>query len=694
MENVLNLVTESEVSKTSILKVNNGLQSTIAAAGAWLLDQQLSDGHWCAELESNATITAEYVFMKQALGLNLNDHSKKVIQYFSKTQKSDGSWGIAWNHAGDVSTTVEVYLALRILGHELSSNEMVKAKEYILKEGGIAKVRIFTRINLACFGLFPWSAIPVIPPEFIFLPPQSPVNIYSLSSWARSTMVPLFIIFHHKPIFALPNGKSSNNKWLDHLWLDPSQKDIPYCEPWMDVLRNEGVGYKSFFTAADTLLKKVENIRFHPNVKKLKSVLQKIADSSAPLKPIFSKASLRKTAVEQCEDWILERQEESGDWAGIFPPMVNGVIALYLNGHDLSAPCLKKGLEAIERFAIDDSLGFRVQACVSPVWDTVLSMIGLIDCGFEANSPRMVQARKWIENEQLIVPYGDWRVYNPDGPPGGWAFEYENSWYPDVDDTAAVVIALLKQQPDSKSSQVVRDAVAWLVSMQNKDGGWAAFDKENDKQFLNQIPFSDMESLCDPSSPDVTGRVLEAFGILDDPSLRDVCAKGIEYLRNSQERQGSWFGRWGVNYIYGTSNVLCSLHRQGYSLEEPMIQKAVQWLLSKQNPDGGWGESLESYKDKNKMGEGVSTASQTAWALMGLLCFSNPTDDTIQNGITWLTHHQIKSGEEAGTWEENEFTGTGFPNHFYLRYHYYRHFFPMMALGRYAKQVSQNVQSH
>ena len=660
--------------------------NTAELAKAWAFSVQKEDGHWCAELESNATITSEYVMMSQALGVSLEPKKADLIKYFKGNQKENGSWGIAFNYPGDVSTTVECYFALRLLGLERTDSTMKKAEEYIHAEGGIEKVRIFTRINLAVFGLFPWNAIPVIPAEFILLPPESPVNIYSLSSWARSTMVPLFIIFHHKPIFTLPNGKSENNDWLDHLWLNPTKKEIPYTASWMDVLKKDPISYKSFFTAADEFLKFTEKARARAKEFRL---LDKIKKTVSPYIGDIADFSLREYAVEKCEEWILERQEKSGDWAGIFPPMVNGVIALSLNGHAINSPAVAKGLEAIERFAIHDKEGFRVQACVSPVWDTVLMMRGLMDCGADSQSKTMLDARTWIENEQITENYGDWKVYNPNGVSGGWAFEYENTWYPDVDDTAAVLITLLKQNPQSTKDDVVTRAAQWIVSMQNRDGGWAAFDLNNDKLFLNQIPFSDMDSLCDPSSPDVAGRVLEAFGILNDPSFKYSIDKGVEYIRKTQEKEGCWFGRWGVNYIYGTSNVLCGLAEQKIHASEPMICRAIEWLKSKQNEDGGWGEKLESYADRELMGIGPSTASQTAWALMGLLAYLPADDLAIQKGIQWLCETQNTSGEFKGAWNEKEFTGTGFPNHFYLRYHYYRHIFPLMALGRYIKKKSQ-----
>lgn len=686
---------------------SDGLYEAVAIAsqraGNWLFTQQKADGHWVAELESNSTITAEYVFMCQGLGINIPGEKKeKIIRYFLKHQKNDGSWGIAWNHEGDVSTTVEVYLALRLLGFNIDTKEMERAQKYVLHHGGIAKVRIFTRINLACFGLFPWDAIPVVPAEFILMPARAPINIYRLSSWARSTMVPLFITLHHKPIFALPNGRSANNGWLDHLWVDAGSKNIPYSAKMREILKKEGLSARSFFVAADKALRTAgkaknfaENVHYSRITKGVATVFVKRAFKKFPWVMAASIVlpkdfSLRDYALKKSEEWILRHQEEDGDWAGIFPPMVNGVIALCLNGHGLDSPPVKKGLQAIERFGIDDEEGFRIQACVSPVWDTVLSLIGFLDCGFDAHDSRFTKAVNWVRNEQILVDHGDWKVYNPKGKSGGWAFEYKNTWYPDVDDTAAVVIAMLKQDPSSAEGPTVRRAVEWMVSMQNKDGGWAAFDKENNKTYMNEIPFSDMDSLCDPSTPDVTGRVLEALGILNDPQFDEVVRRGMAYLRKTQEMQGSWYGRWGVNYIYGTSNVLCALARLSRHLpkNDEMVVKGVEWLRNKQNADGGWGESLESYRDKNLMGEGPSTASQTAWALMGLLAFSKVAgskDRNILAGTQWLVDRQTKDG----FWDEPEFTGTGFPNHFYLRYHFYRHYFPMMALGRF---LSSHVQ--
>ncbi|HVI96268.1 MAG TPA: squalene--hopene cyclase [Anaeromyxobacter sp.] len=643
------------------------LEAARAAAGAAQehLYRIRRGEHWVAELESNVTITAEYVFLRQALGLDLAPRRDGIVRYLSAHQRSDGSWGIGHGLRGDVSTTAESYLALRLLGVPEDDPRLRRAEAFIRGEGGLAKVRVFTRIHLALFGLFPWDAVPAVPPEVIYLPAWSPVNIYRLASWARSTMVPLFLVFHHRPVFALPNGRSETNGWLDHLWLNPADKHVAYREPVWDTLRRHGAGWKALFNASDVLLRAHDRAR-----------------GAAPL------ASLRKRAVAACERWVLDHEEASGDWGGIFPPMFNGVLSLRLQGYALDSDPVRRGLEAIERFSIDDAEGFRIEACQSPVWDTILALIGLVDAGADPKDEKLVAARRWVEAKQLTNPWGDWRVYAPDATPGGYSFEYSNSWYPDVDDTAAVVIGQLKQDPASRDGEPVRHAVEWMLGMQNRDGGWGAFDVNNDALFLNEIPFSDMDSLCDPSSPDVTGRVLEALGILGDRRHGAACRRALRYLRRSQEKEGSWFGRWGVNYVYGTSNVLNGLARQGIPADDPMVVRALRWLDEVQNEDGGFGEGLDSYADRARMGLGPSTASQTAWGVMGLLAYRGPDDEAVRRGIAWLVEHQVVDGG-AGTWREEAFTGTGFPRHFYLRYHLYRHYFPLMALGRFCEQAGR-----
>ncbi len=664
----------------------------IGRATEFLMACQREDHHWCAELESNATITAEYVFLRQLLGLGFGSRTDRIARYLMKQQNHNGSWGIARHWDGDVSTSVEVYLALRILGVSPLHPTLLSAERYIRLQGGVRKVRVFTRIFLAMFGLIPWSSVPGLPAEFMLLSTQAPVNVYSLSSWARGTTVPLLVIYHHKPIYGLPNGRMKNNPWLDHLWLDPTRKNVPSSdaagESWISWL-DPRPSWKKLFGTAEFLFRIYETRKIH---------------------------ALRRRALDACINWIIERQEPTGDWAGIFPPMINSVIALTLEGFDVDSDPVKRGLQAIEKFSWEDADGLRIQACTSPVWDTVLSVIGLVDSGFPQKSPEMEGAVKWVLEKQVLTDRGDWKVGCPGLAPGGWSFEYVNSWYPDVDDTAAVLLALLKQDLNSVHSPPIKRGLNWLLGMQNSDGGWAAFDVDNDNQFLNEISFSDMESLCDPSSPDVTGRVLEVFGLWleehkvlsESPELAApmemACRRGVEYLRRTQEMEGSWFGRWGVNYIYGTSNVLCGISRLGLTRHDSMVQRALEWLKDVQNPDGGWGESLASYSDRKWMGKGTSTPSQTAWAILGLLGFLPASDPSILRGIRWLVDHQADAEPEwaleggipvpearGGTWVETQFTGTGFPNHFYLRYNLYRHYFPLMALGRFiqARQAQE-----
>jgi squalene-hopene/tetraprenyl-beta-curcumene cyclase len=495
-------------------------------------------------------------------------------------------------------------------------------------------------------------------------------------------MVPLFIIFHHRPLFALPNGKKADNDFLDHLWKNPSKKNLPYCDSVPSVFWGHGPSWRLLFTLADRALQVYEPRKL---------------------------GAVRKKALEKCTEYVLTRQEASGDWGGIFPPMLNGVLALHLQGFALDSEPMKRGLAALEAFGWEDEEGYRVQACVSPVWDTVLSTIALVDAGIEGADQRLKRAMDWVIDRQCNVDHGDWKVYRPNLVSGGWSFEYHNTWYPDVDDTAAVLLAILKQNPKALTSESVRRGVEWTLGMQNRDGGWGAFDVDNDKLFLNQIPFSDMDSLCDPSSPDVTGRVIEAFGLLlelaDDDAefsselrrrVEDSARRAVAYLRETQEPQGSWFGRWGVAYVYGTSNVLCGLARLRIAVDDPMVEAGLRWLKHVQSPTGGWGENLSAYADKRFMGRGEPTASQTAWALMGLLAYLPATDKAVDRGVRWLISHQVdakpiqayEGGEpvpvpKGATWDEPVATGTGFPNHFYLRYHLYRHYFPMMALGRY-----------
>jgi squalene-hopene/tetraprenyl-beta-curcumene cyclase len=634
------------------------------------------DGHWCGEIRSNVTITAEYVFLFQSLGREIPGGPEPLLNFILSQQNPDGSWGLAPDYPGDVSTSSEAYLALKMLGLPITAAPMRLATRFILSVGGVAKVRIFTRIFFAQFGLFPWDAVPQLPAEFFLLMTALPINIYSLASWARSTVIPMLIIRHHQKIYPIKTVDGPQDEFLDELWLDPSDKMVPYARSLADLWDTDFLTIA--FTIADKMLWGLRGMRYLPT---------------------------RCYARRQCVKWILSHQEKQGDWAGIVIPMYVSVQALLLEGYKFEDPEIQRGLQAIERFAIHDTQGKRMQPCVSPVWDTVLMMRALCDAGVSPSDLHLRHAAKWVKGRQNLGPEGDWRVYNPSLAAGGFSFEHYNTWYPDADDTAAAILALVKQNPFSINSSVISRAALWICGMQNNNGGWGAFDRNNDKLFLNKIPFSDMNALCDPSTADVTGHVLEAFALMMEiaaneyitPSLHDkileACEGAIWYLHQQQESTGAWFGRWGSNHIYGTSNVLCGL---AYFVKErvdvkDMVDDAIGWLRYMQNKDGGWGEGLDSYKDHRRAGIGPSTPSQTGWAVMSLLPYVDANDKAVQKGIEYLVHTQtdVDEGGVAASWPERLYTGTGFPEHFYFGYEYYRHYFPMMALGRWVNMMSE-----
>jgi len=640
-------------------------------AAEYAFDCMKDDGHYVAEVYSNATFTAEYIFLRQSLGLDLSADQGALRYWLLSQQNLDGSWGLAPGTKGDVSTTTEAYLALKILHVSPDTLVMHRAREFVVRNGGAAKVRIFTRIFLATFGLFPWDSVPQLPMELILMPSFSPINIYTLSSWARSTLIPILLVRYHQPVYSLPNGKSDNNDFLDELWVNPAKKDVAYAPTLWDLLNKKDF-VAITFTALDKVIGYLGGLRQFP---------------------------LRGYLRQHCLDWILEHQEESGDWAGYWPPMHGAVLALVLEGYSIEHPVVSHGLEAMERLTLDDSVGKRVQATVSPVWDTALMTIGLCDSGVVLSDSRLLKAVEWIKARQLQCETGDWRIYNPSLKPGGWSFEYNNTWYPDVDDTAVVVIGFLKQDPKCVGLPCISRAIEWILGMQNRDGGWAAFDMNNDQLFLNKIPFSDMDSLCDPSTADVTGRILECYGmILTNPynqlldsqlleRLRTASWRALKYLLSEQEDSGAWWGRWGINYVYGTSNVVCGLVNfcDDNQPVKTAALRAIQWLKSVQNADGGWGEGLDSYADQTQAGCGISTPSQTAWGLMALLAHIPSSEEAIERGVKYLISTQANQGTKGATWTDSAFTATGFPFCLYLQYSFYPHYFPMMALGRYVK---------
>ncbi|MEU6658011.1 squalene--hopene cyclase [Streptomyces sp. NPDC046821] len=608
-------------------------------ATEYLLDRQDAQGWWKGDLETNVTMDAEDLLLRQFLGIRDEATTRAAGLFIRGEQREDGSWATFFGGPGELSTTVEAYVALRLAGDAPGDPHMAKASAWVRERGGIAASRVFTRIWLALFGWWKWDDLPELPPELIYFPKWLPLNIYDFGCWARQTIVPLTIVSAKRPVRPAPFP-------LDELHTDP--RNPSPSKPLSSLASWDGA-----FERLD----------------KAMHLYRKVAPRR-----------LRRAAMNTAARWIIERQENDGCWGGIQPPAVYSVIALHLLGYDLQHPVMKAGLESLDRFAVWREDGARmIEACQSPVWDTCLAVIALADAGLPADHPGLVKAAEWMLREQIDRP-GDWSVRKPQLASGGWAFEFHNDNYPDIDDTAEVVLALRRvRHPDiARMEKAIGRGVRWNLGMQSKNGAWAAFDVDNTSPFPNRLPFCDFGEVIDPPSADVTGHVVEMLaveGLTHDPRTR----RGIDWLLAEQEPNGAWFGRWGVNYIYGTGSVLPALTAAGLPTSHPAIRRAADWLASVQNDDGGWGEDLRSYRYEDWKGHGASTASQTAWALMALLAAGERDSKEVERGVAFLTGTQLADG----TWDEPYFTGTGFPWDFSINYHLYRHVFPLTALGRY-----------
>ena len=622
----------------------------IAKSQNYLLSIQNRAGYWWAELESNVSITSEVVLLHKIWGTDRERPLHKVEAYLRSQQREHGGWELFYGDGGELSTTVEAYMALKLLGVPETDPAMLRAKTFILERGGISRTRIFTKIHLALIGCYSWRGIPSLPPWVMLLPEQFPFNIYELSSWARSSTVPLLIVLDRKPVFQVDPKIS-----LDELYAEGVANvryELTRQSDWTDI-----------FIALDDVFKFAENLNLVP---------------------------FREEGIKAAEKWILERQEVTGDWGGIIPAMLNSLLALRCLDYDVADPIVYRGLKAVDNFAIVTEDAYRMNCCISPVWDTAWAMRSLIDSGLPPDHPAIVQAGEWLLDKQ-ILDYGDWAVKNKQGKPGAWAFEFDNRFYPDVDDTAVVVMALAAAQlPNEPLKQAaIARAVNWIASMQCQEGGWGAFDMDNNQDWLNAIPYGDLKAMIDPNTADVTARVLEMLGLCTASMDADKKERGLAYLIREQEADGSWFGRWGVNYIYGTSGALSALALVAPQSHRHSIERGAAWLVGCQNSDGGWGETCRSYNDSALKGKGTSTASQTAWALIGLMAAGEATgkwaSDAIARGIDYL----IATQQPDGIWNESEFTGTGFPGHFYLKYHLYQQYFPLIALGRYQALLTQ-----
>jgi len=638
--------------------------ATLERARDHLLGLQDPGGWWQGELETNVTMDAEDLLLRHFLGIFTPELAAESAGWIRKQQREDGTWANFYGGPGDLSTTVEAYVALRLAGDATDTPHMKLAADWITENGGVTATRVFTRIWLALSGLWDWDELPVIPPEIIYLPSWFPLNIYDWGCWARQTMVALAVVASFKPSRPLPFGIDELHAHAPGL---PPKAGLH--DPW-----------SLFFNGLDKALHKVEH-------------------------RIPRRA--RQAALRRCAEWIIARQEADGCWGGIQPPWVYSLMGLHLLGFGLDHPIMKKGIEGIERFTIREDGTRRLEACQSPVWDTVLSMIALADAGLPPDHPALVRSADWVLREE-IWQRGDWQVRRPNTPAGGWAFEFDNDNYADTDDTAEVILALRRtasgsaapggqssrigglpapqsppgpQTPPDKVKGAIDRGLRWLEGMQCKDGGWGAFDADNTRELVNKLPFCDFGAVIDPPSADVTAHIVEAFAA-EGLARETACRRGVIWLLKNQEPDGSWFGRWGANYIYGTGAVVPALIAAGVGPGKPAIRRAVAWLRARQNADGGWGEDMRSYDDPAAWsGRGASTASQTAWALLALLAAGERDSETVERGIRWLAETQ----RPDGTWDEPQFTGTGFPRDFYLNYHLYRLAFPVSALGRYVR---------
>jgi squalene-hopene/tetraprenyl-beta-curcumene cyclase len=625
------------------------LRAGIDRARACLLGLQAADGHWCGELQGDTILESEYILLLAFLGRERDPRVAKLARYLLRQQVPEGGWSNYPGGPADLTVSVKAYFALKLAGHDPDTPALRRAREVIRSLGGAAGCNSFTKFYLALLGQLPYGNCPAVPPEMMLLPRWCYFHLYAMSSWTRTIVVPLSIFYAHKPVRRLPPEQG-----IAELFLQP-----PETPQWPHPPTARWLSWTNFFLALDQVFKWVEARGLGP---------------------------VRREALRRAEAWMRERFADSDGLGAIFPPMVYTVIVLRCLGEADDSPAMRWALKQLDDLILEDEETVRLQPCFSPVWDTALSLKALADSGASSH-PSVPRAVRWLLDREVRQP-GDWCVGNPGVEPGGWFFEYRNAFYPDTDDTAMVLMALARSGKAStpEARPAAERALTWLRSMQNRDGGWAAFDRDIDRQILTRVPFADHNAMLDPSCADITGRVLEALGDhgfrVGDPRVD----RGIAFLRRTQERAGCWLGRWGVNYLYGTWQVLEGLARVGFDLHDPMVRRAVDWLRSVQQAGGGWGESCRSYDDPSLAGQGPPTASQTAWALLGLLAAGEGNSPEVRRGIDFLLARQGADGN----WEEEQFTGTGFPRVFYLKYHLYRLYFPLMALARYARHKAKD----
>jgi squalene-hopene/tetraprenyl-beta-curcumene cyclase len=647
--NVIPLPSASPETAASYAPSSADLAEAISRAQRNLLRQQHPDGHWCGELLVDSTLCSDYVLFMHWLGDVDETLQQRCVRHILKRQLPDGGWNIYYGGPSEVNASVKAYFALKLAGHSPDLPFMQEARANILRLGGIPGMNTYSKLYLALLGQFPWHYLPSIPVEMILFPTWAPFHIYKMSSWSRAMLIPLAIINHFKPTRHLEEAQQLHELYP----VGTEQKDFTLPR------HRRFFAWQNFFLRCDRALKLVSKVGWRP---------------------------MRKRALEEAERWMLERIGEGSDGlAAVFPAMLNAMIALRALGYPTTHPVYQKAAADFEGLFVDDPEDFRIQPCLSPVWDTAINMIALGESGVPADHPAMRSAAEWLVSKEVRVR-GDWTVNNPHTEASGWAFEYNNVYYPDTDDTAMVLMGLRLARPNDQKGvdALFKRALDWQLSFQCRDGGWAAFDKEVTQRWLEDVPFADHNAILDPTCSDLTARTLELFGYIGFDVEQRCVRRAVQYLIDTQDDDGSWYGRWGVNYIYGTWQVLRGLRAIDEDMTQDWILRGRDWLESCQNADGGWGETCASYDDPTLKGKGDSTASQTAWALMGICACGDLDRASVQRGLRYLLTTQRRDG----AWDEPQITGTGFPSVFYLKYDMYRQNFPLMALATYVNYRS------
>ena len=640
----------------------------ISRAKDWLLGQQHEDGYWCGELEADSMLESDYIFMHTLLGTGDRGKMERAVNEIVRQQNDDGGWSLYPGGPSNISYGVKCYFALKLMGWSKDHPLMAKAREWVLAHGGVVQCNTFTKIYLCALGQYDYDAVPAIPPEIVLFPNWFYFNIYEISSWSRGILVPLSIIYAKKPFKKIPAEQG-----IDELFVGGRKRSNLHLR-WD---KNSWISWRNFFLFTDRLTHWFERVHIRP---------------------------LRTIAINKAKKWMLERFEKSDGLGAIYPAMLNSIVALRCLDFSMDDPQMIRAMDEFEKLGIDCPEGepgyptptFRMQPCFPPVWDTAQAMFALGEAGVARNDPRMLKAADWILSKEVRTK-GDWAVKVRNVEPGGWYFEFNNEFYPDVDDTGQVLLALnfVDNPRERYQHEVCQRALNWIWAMQCKNGGWASFDKDNTKMIFQYVPFADHNAMLDPPTVDITGRMLEMLAQYGYTRKDSRVEKAVQFILKEQEPDGSWFGRWGVNYLYGTFLVLRGLEAMGMWNHEPAIQQAAEWIRMVQNADGGWGETCGTYDDPAQRGIGPSTPSQTAWAVLGLLAAGDTRSDSVAKGVRWLIERQ----HEDGSWDElmpgrngeSYYTGTGFPRVFYLGYHLYKQYFPLLALTNYQRAMEKEA---